>query len=378
MPPVASSQHSVYCALPGRDLAQVVGQRRVDERRGAGPGDHRLAEVADVEDADRLADRGVLLDHAGGVLQRHRPAAELGELGAERDVPVVQGRRRSDRVGHGREPTAASAGSRPGWLACPGDDVPTRCAAPAPPRPAPTPSSSGSCRPTRASARARRAEDVAEAYGRKLRPLLATLGRHRQGRRGRQGADRRARSPSPLLVLVGLGKAGRTPSTAVRRAAGVAARARHQRRLGRPRPARRHARAGARGHRGLRCSAATRYTTYKKTATTDDQRARRGRACSARSARKQEAVAGLRGGPGRRRGRRRDRATGSTRPPGDLTPAGVRRRGRRGRAKRAHQGPRRAQGRRSRSSTRSSSPSSAAAASSASATARPRRRGWSS
>ena len=71
MPPVASSQHSVYCALPGRDPAEVVAQRRVDVRRGAGAGDHRLAEVADVEDADRLAHRRVLLDHA-------RPAYSSG------------------------------------------------------------------------------------------------------------------------------------------------------------------------------------------------------------------------------------------------------------------------------------------------------------
>ena len=54
-------------------------------------GDQQLAQVADVEDADRGPHGGVLLDHAGGVLQRHRPAAELGELGPEGLVPVVQG-----------------------------------------------------------------------------------------------------------------------------------------------------------------------------------------------------------------------------------------------------------------------------------------------
>ena len=92
MPPVASSQHSVYCAWPGRDPAEVVAQAGVDVLRGAVAADHRLAEVADVEDADGLADRRVLLDHPGRVLQRHLPAAELRELRAERDVPVVQGR----------------------------------------------------------------------------------------------------------------------------------------------------------------------------------------------------------------------------------------------------------------------------------------------
>ena len=52
-----------------------------------------LAEVADVEQADTLAD-GLVLgeDTPAGVLQRHVPAAELGELGAEGDVTVVQGR----------------------------------------------------------------------------------------------------------------------------------------------------------------------------------------------------------------------------------------------------------------------------------------------
>ena len=109
---VASSQHSVYCALPGSIFAEVVGQRRVDELGRARPGDHRLAEVADVEDADRLADGGVLLDHAGGVLQRHRPAAELGELRAERHVPVVRAGELLERSRPWREPTAARPSRR--------------------------------------------------------------------------------------------------------------------------------------------------------------------------------------------------------------------------------------------------------------------------
>ena len=65
-------------------------------------------------------------------------------------------------------------------------------------------------------------EDVGEAYGRKLRPLLATL-----GVTGKPGEAVKVPTSgtitSPLLVLVGLGK---DPGTvAVRRAAGVAARA---------------------------------------------------------------------------------------------------------------------------------------------------------
>ncbi|WP_041546532.1 MULTISPECIES: leucyl aminopeptidase [unclassified Nocardioides] len=65
-------------------------------------------------------------------------------------------------------------------------------------------------------------EDVASAYGRKLRPLLATL-----GVTGKAGEVAKVPTSgaitSPLLVLVGLGA---TPDTeAVRRGAGVAARA---------------------------------------------------------------------------------------------------------------------------------------------------------
>ena len=41
---------------------------------------------------DRLTDRGVLLDDSGGVLERHRPAAELRELRAERLVALMQRR----------------------------------------------------------------------------------------------------------------------------------------------------------------------------------------------------------------------------------------------------------------------------------------------
>jgi leucyl aminopeptidase len=64
--------------------------------------------------------------------------------------------------------------------------------------------------------------EVAKAYGRKLRPLLATLGVS-----GKAGETVKAPTAgtlgSPLLVLVGLGKT--VDAVAVRRAAGVAARA---------------------------------------------------------------------------------------------------------------------------------------------------------
>jgi leucyl aminopeptidase len=65
------------------------------------------------------------------------------------------------------------------------------------------------------------ADDVGKAYGRKLRPLLATL-----GVTGKAGETCKVPTAgalaSPLLVLVGLGK--KVDAVAVRRAAGVAAR----------------------------------------------------------------------------------------------------------------------------------------------------------
>ena len=91
MPPVAASHASVYCAWPDAEPVEVVAQAGVQGGDGALAADHQLAEVADVEDPDGLADRRVLLEHPGGlVLQRHLPAAELGELRAEGDVPLVQ------------------------------------------------------------------------------------------------------------------------------------------------------------------------------------------------------------------------------------------------------------------------------------------------
>ena len=157
-----------------------------------GPDDHRLAEVADVEDADGLADGGVLLDDAGRVLQRHRPAAELGELRAEGDVAVVQGRLLERRVGHGAKPTAA------------------RCGVPASPNlPRVTTYTLRSASPAKTRADAVVVGVVAGRQGpaalrrgrgrrQGLRPQAAPLpvdaGRHRQGRRGGQGAHAATRS----------------------------------------------------------------------------------------------------------------------------------------------------------------------------------------
>ncbi len=99
--------------LPGPDPAEVVAQAPVQVRRSARPADVELAEVADVEDADGVAHGSVLLEHAGGVLQRHLPAAELGELRPQRSVPVVEGRLLQ---GHARQVTAATSGVRLGQM----------------------------------------------------------------------------------------------------------------------------------------------------------------------------------------------------------------------------------------------------------------------
>jgi leucyl aminopeptidase len=67
------------------------------------------------------------------------------------------------------------------------------------------------------------AQDVADAYGRKFRPLLQTLGF--TGKAGETVKIPTAGTiSSPLLVLVGLGDEARADASAVRRAAGVAAR----------------------------------------------------------------------------------------------------------------------------------------------------------
>jgi hypothetical protein len=79
--------------LAGADAVEVAGQAAVEGGRGAGAPHPDLAQVRHVEDAHAGADRRVLAqDPAPGVLQRHEPAAELGELGSGRLVPGVQGR----------------------------------------------------------------------------------------------------------------------------------------------------------------------------------------------------------------------------------------------------------------------------------------------
>ena len=86
------------------DAAEVVGEAGVDERRRPRTAHEGLAQMADVEQPDRVPDRRVLGQNTpAGVLQRHAPTAELGELRTEGDVSVVQGR--VEQI-HGRKPIA--------------------------------------------------------------------------------------------------------------------------------------------------------------------------------------------------------------------------------------------------------------------------------
>ncbi len=86
-----------YWAWPGAILPRSAVRQRFTKAAAPGPGDADLAEVADVEETDSRADGCVLGQDPGPrVLQRHRPAAELGELGAGGLVPVVDRGRFSD------------------------------------------------------------------------------------------------------------------------------------------------------------------------------------------------------------------------------------------------------------------------------------------
>src|SRR5262249_35866699 len=76
--------------LAGRRGGHGVRGQPIDELAGARPADVRLTHVRDVEQADRLAHRLVLLDRARGVRDRHVPAAEVDHARAELLVDVVQ------------------------------------------------------------------------------------------------------------------------------------------------------------------------------------------------------------------------------------------------------------------------------------------------
>ncbi len=75
----------------------VVGEHVLQEGRRARPAQHEAAHVRDVEEAGARAGGEVLGDDAGGVLDRHVPAAEVHHPGAGGDVLRVEGRAQERR-----------------------------------------------------------------------------------------------------------------------------------------------------------------------------------------------------------------------------------------------------------------------------------------
>ena len=90
-PPV-SSQHSVYCALPVEIRPRSLVRQALTKAAAPGPVTDALPRWLTSKMPDPLADGGVLADDpTAGVLDRHLPAPEVGHLGAQADVALVQG-----------------------------------------------------------------------------------------------------------------------------------------------------------------------------------------------------------------------------------------------------------------------------------------------
>ena len=75
---------------PGADLAEVVGQRVLDDVEGAAPLQPHGAEMRHVEDRRRRAAGHVFGDRARRIGDRHLPATELGHGCAELSVRGVE------------------------------------------------------------------------------------------------------------------------------------------------------------------------------------------------------------------------------------------------------------------------------------------------
>jgi hypothetical protein len=79
--------------------AQVVREQRLERLEPGRTADVDLAEMAEIEQADALAD-GAVLRQRPRVLDRHEPSAERGELGPERPVDVLEGAVAQVRIRH--------------------------------------------------------------------------------------------------------------------------------------------------------------------------------------------------------------------------------------------------------------------------------------
>ncbi len=80
-------------------LRDVVGGDEIGQPGRFRPVDFDLAHVADIEDADGIAN-GVVLGDDAGILDGHIPAAEIDHPGAERAMDGVQRRFEERRFGH--------------------------------------------------------------------------------------------------------------------------------------------------------------------------------------------------------------------------------------------------------------------------------------
>ena len=88
-PAVLGDDHGV-AGPPEADLGDRADERVVERGGGARAGHLDLAHVGEVEDAGGAA-HGVVLGEVGSVAQRHVPAAEVREGGAEGLVDAVEG-----------------------------------------------------------------------------------------------------------------------------------------------------------------------------------------------------------------------------------------------------------------------------------------------
>ena len=114
--PPSSAQHRVYCAWPGAIRSIPLVRQASTYAAAPGPRTDGLAQVRDVEDADGLAHGCVLLEDATtGIVDGHLPPAEVGELGAEGYVPVVERGVSQSRVSHERRRYRCRRGG--GWVA---------------------------------------------------------------------------------------------------------------------------------------------------------------------------------------------------------------------------------------------------------------------
>ena len=110
-PPVASSQQSVYCARPGPIRPRSLLRQALTKSAAPGPVTRALPRCDTSKTPTAVAHRGVLLEHpAAGVLQRHLPAPEGGELGAER-------RCAARAAGNGAAGSRRRRRSRRSWVA---------------------------------------------------------------------------------------------------------------------------------------------------------------------------------------------------------------------------------------------------------------------